>query len=70
MANDRSAGEPDDGAEPPICPPCRGTGRVISNLGGNASEVPCPWCEGTGRLLPDHDAQAGFRRERATADGD
>lgn len=40
------------------CPPCRGTGRVVSNLGGEAAEVECPWCEGTGRFARDHDAQA------------
>jgi DnaJ-class molecular chaperone len=44
--------------EPAACPPCRGTGRVISNLGGSPHEVECPWCEGTGRFLADHDAQA------------
>jgi hypothetical protein len=38
--------------------PCRGTGRVISNLGGTPSEVTCPWCEGGGIRLPGHDAQA------------
>ena len=50
--------------EPRPCPPCRGTGRVISGLGGTPQEVPCPWCEGTGRLIPGHDAQAA-RREQA-----
>ena len=45
-------------AEPAPCPPCRGTGKVISNLGGAPSEVPCPWCEGTGVFTPGHDAQA------------
>ncbi|HEX3510574.1 MAG TPA: hypothetical protein VHT27_05675 [Solirubrobacteraceae bacterium] len=42
---------------------CRGTGRVISNLGGTRSEVPCPWCEGTGQRMPGIDAQARFRAE-------
>ncbi len=45
-------------AGPPPCSPCRGTGRVTSNLGGSASELACPWCEGTGRLIAEHDAQA------------
>jgi DnaJ-class molecular chaperone len=54
-------GEP--AAEPPPCAPCRGTGRVISNLGGTPHEEPCPWCDGTGRFIPGHDAQAA-RRER------
>jgi DnaJ-class molecular chaperone len=52
--------EPDpasSGASPP-CAPCRGTGRVISNLGGSPSQVTCPWCEGTGTQIPGHDAQA------------
>ena len=44
------------------CSACRGTGRVISNLGGTPSEVVCPWCEGRGLRLPsDHDAQAFSR---------
>jgi DnaJ-class molecular chaperone len=40
------------------CSPCRGTGKVISNLGGSPSELDCPWCEGTGVFIPEHDAQA------------
>jgi len=31
------------------CPPCRGTGKVISTKGDKPHDVPCPWCEGTGR---------------------
>ena len=38
--------------------PCRGTGRVISKLGGETSTVACPWCEGSGARRPDIDAQA------------
>jgi DnaJ-class molecular chaperone len=38
--------------------PCRGTGKVISNLGGTASSVTCPWCEGSGARIPGIDAQA------------
>jgi DnaJ-class molecular chaperone len=41
-----------------ICRACRGTGRVISALGGTAHAVTCPWCDGGGRWLPGHDAQA------------
>jgi DnaJ-class molecular chaperone len=48
-------------AEPRACAPCRGTGRVISNLGGSSQQVPCPWCDGTGRFIPGHDAQAARR---------
>jgi len=51
----------------PRCPPCRGTGRIVSRLGGSPSTILCPWCEGTGRVLPGHDAQ---RRAPATGGGD
>jgi DnaJ-class molecular chaperone len=54
----------DDTTAPPReCSACRGTGRVISNLGGTPQEVPCPWCDGTGRFIPGHDAQARHRGE-------
>src|SRR6476469_9276963 len=59
MADD--APPPPDADEPRPCPPCRGTGRVVSRLGGSAATVTCPWCEGTGRVLPGHDAQAARR---------
>jgi len=39
------------------CRPCRGTGTVISTLGGERREVTCPWCEGRGTLIGGHDAQ-------------
>ena len=48
-------------AEPLPCSPCRGTGKVISNLGGSPSTITCPWCEGGGVDIPGHDAQAGRR---------
>jgi DnaJ-class molecular chaperone len=57
MAADEETPEP----EPQPCSPCRGTGEVISNLGGTPSTVACPWCEGTGRFIPEHDAQAARR---------
>jgi hypothetical protein len=38
--------------------PCRGTGQLISNLGGTPSTVTCPWCEGSGARIPGIDAQA------------
>jgi DnaJ-class molecular chaperone len=56
--------QPPDEAELRQCSPCRGTGRVISNLGGSPQEVPCPWCEGTGRFIPGHDAQARHRQQQ------
>jgi DnaJ-class molecular chaperone len=49
------------------CTVCRGTGTLISNLGGTPSEVDCAWCEGTGTFLPDHDAQAAKKAEREAA---
>ena len=55
-----SADDPDDPdtvTELPPCSACRGTGRVISRLGGTDHEVECPWCDGGGRRLRDHDAQ-------------
>ena len=61
-----SADEPDQTAtELPPCSACRGTGRVISRLGGTDHEVECPWCDGGGRRLPDHNAQ-----DRPHPDGD
>ena len=58
---------PDEAGPAPeqACPPCRGTGQVISNLGGEPKNVTCPWCEGSGRSLPDHHAQARFREQAA-----
>ena len=38
--------------------PCRGTGKLISNLGGSPSTVTCPWCEGGGVRIAGIDAQA------------
>jgi DnaJ-class molecular chaperone len=49
------------GTRPRACSACRGTGRVISNLGGSPQQVECPWCEGTGQFIPGHDAQAHHR---------
>ena len=40
-----------------VCTPCRGTGRLVSNLGGEQHEVPCPWCGGSGRFERGRDAQ-------------
>ena len=46
---------------------CRGSGRVISNVGGAASTVVCPWCDGGGVRLPEVDAQAQWPAEDAPA---
>jgi hypothetical protein len=37
---------------------CRGSGQVISNLGGSQSTITCPWCQGGGARVPGMDAQA------------
>jgi hypothetical protein len=49
--------------------PCRGSGELISNLGGTPSKVSCPWCEGGGVRLSGIDAQArwGAGGEQAAA---
>ena len=36
--------------DPSTCTACRGTGELISGLGGEPHRVRCPWCEGTGRF--------------------
>ncbi len=45
------------GGEPATCTACRGTGKLLSGLGGTPHEVVCPWCEGTGHRIPGIDAQ-------------
>jgi hypothetical protein len=44
---------------------CRGSGKVISNLGGSPKKVTCPWCEGGGVRIPGIDAQAHWSGEPA-----
>jgi DnaJ-class molecular chaperone len=64
------AEEPEQGTETAAestCLPCRGTGTVVSYLGGNAASVACPWCEGTGTRHPGVDAQG---RWQAASSGD
>ena len=43
--------------DPTMCTACRGTGKVLSSLGGTQHEVVCPWCEGSGHRIPGIDAQ-------------
>jgi DnaJ-class molecular chaperone len=62
VAPDEQSTPPGDGESPAgvgrsVCTPCRGTGKVSSNLGGSAHEVVCPWCDGTGEFQPGRDAQ-------------
>ena len=47
--------------DPSTCTACRGSGEVISGLGGEPHRVRCPWCEGTGRFDAARDAQAPAR---------
>jgi DnaJ-class molecular chaperone len=60
----------DEPAEPIPCSACRGTGQVVSNLGGHPSIVECPWCDGGGVRIADHDAQAKRREHSAGGPGD
>jgi hypothetical protein len=46
---------------------CRGSGQVISNLGGTPSNLTCPWCGGGGVRVPGIDAQARWRAQDAEA---
>jgi hypothetical protein len=39
---------------------CRGSGKVISHLGGTVSTVTCPWCRGGGVRVSGLDAQASW----------
>jgi hypothetical protein len=50
--------------------PCRGTGKVISNLGGTPSSVTCPWCEGSGTRVVGIDAQAKWLENEPAAEAD
>ena len=65
-----AAEETPQALDPSPCTVCRGTGTLISNLGGSPSQLPCPWCEGTGTFLPEHDAQAARQRETTTDPSD
>lgn len=38
--------------------PCRGSGKIVSALGGAMNTVECPWCKGTGMKAAEVDAQA------------
>jgi DnaJ-class molecular chaperone len=63
VASEQTDNEDDakDAHEPRECMPCRGSGQVISNLGGTAKTVSCPWCGGGGVRVADVDAQASWR---------
>lgn len=43
-----------DGKEPPVCPTCKGSGKVRTQQGGFfVFETTCPQCRGTGRVVVD-----------------
>jgi hypothetical protein len=44
---------------------CRGSGQVISNLGGTAKSIACPWCDGAGVRRPGIDAQARWTAQES-----
>jgi DnaJ-class molecular chaperone len=46
--------------ESEACMPCRGTGKVVSNLGGESQLLSCPWCQGSGVRTAGVDAQAAW----------
>jgi DnaJ-class molecular chaperone len=50
---------------PRECMACRGSGKVISNLGGSPKTVACPWCEGGGVRIAGINAQAHWSGEQA-----
>jgi DnaJ-class molecular chaperone len=50
--------------EPQPCMPCRGSGKVISGLGGTQRKVTCPWCQGSGERIVGADAQE-YREQQA-----
>jgi DnaJ-class molecular chaperone len=55
--------DPAETYDPQRCTACRGTGTVISGLGGTPTPVTCPWCDGSGVYQRDHDAQAAKRQD-------
>lgn len=68
MSAQADNGETVEGShEPRECMACRGTGRVISNLGGSPSAIECPWCGGRALRINGHDAQAHWIAEREAA---
>ncbi|HEX4805092.1 MAG TPA: hypothetical protein VFU94_04255 [Conexibacter sp.] len=58
-----------DARDETTCRPCRGTGTVISGLGGEQRRVTCPWCGGSGVRDPARDAQEAGVALRAAAGG-
>jgi DnaJ-class molecular chaperone len=63
--NSDNADVPEESHGPRECMPCRGTGKLVSNLGGTPSTVTCPWCEGGGVRMPGIDSQAKWLGEQS-----
>jgi len=53
-----SEGRSEGSGGPRECMACRGSGQVISNLGGTPKSVTCPWCGGDGVRRAGGDAQS------------
>ncbi len=49
--------------------PCRGSGQVISNLGGTPGKLACPWCGGSGVRVAGVDAQAPWLQAQGAETG-
>jgi DnaJ-class molecular chaperone len=60
----------DESHEPRECMPCRGTGKLLSNLGGEPSSVTCPWCQGGGVRIAGIDAQAHWKQQQPGVTGE
>jgi DnaJ-class molecular chaperone len=65
---DDNEGQAEASHEPRECMPCRGTGQVISSLGGTPSKLTCPWCGGGGVRVQGIDAQAGWPSNQGAED--
>ena len=59
-ADQAETGQAETSHRPRECMACRGSGKVISHLGGTVSTVTCPWCRGGGVRVPGLDAQASW----------
>jgi DnaJ-class molecular chaperone len=69
MARENDSDDRPEGShEPRECMPCRGSGQVISSLGGEPKKIVCPWCGGGGVRVPDTDAQSQWPANEVPAD--
>jgi DnaJ-class molecular chaperone len=65
-----STGSGNGDGDRPTCTACRGTGRLVSGLGGDPHEVTCPWCGGDGVFHLGRDAQASSPADPSGQSGD